>query len=368
MSRLTYAQRLAEAVSRYEPCDQTSLLAFRQSALGAHAPQAEASYFRWQSEKNPELDGGGAPVWFLRHDGRIIGQLSAIPVALQVMREVHRASWGVDLIVEDALRGRGVGTALCNACVAEYGLTLGAAVSADARKALSRSGWKDLGTLPLFVRPLQGTETLLSSVLPRASVVLGASIDRVIRAADGVAGKAISAWTGTHFEEVSRFDDRVDALWASVSPDYEVVARRDQRTLNWRYADHPEPGRYRMVSALKGDQLVGYAVVRVGRWRDQLGGYIIDFLASLNHITALLVECLRVLREAGARWVLCWQTHRTLHSILKLLGFIRRPSGCALLVRVGAASETHAQVLLDRGRWYLTAGDSDIDRPRVEER
>ena len=342
-------------------------LRFGRRRWASGPPRRSRRTFDGSPKKNPALNGGGPPVWMLRHKGRIIGQLSAIPVALQVLRETHRASWGVDLIVDDAFRGRGVGAALSDACVAEYGLTLGVAVSADALRALRRSGWEDLGTLPMFIRPLQGTEALLSLVWPRASGVLGSSLDGVLRAADRVARTATSAWTGTHFEEVERFDDRVDALWHAVSPDYDVVARRDQRTLNWRYADHPVPGRYRILYALKGEQLVGYGVIRVGPWREELAGHIIDFFASSKHVTALLVECLRVLREAGAHCVFCWQTHRALHGTLKLLGFIPRPSACALMVRIGGASEANTRALLDPGRWFLTAGDSDIDRPRVDD-
>lgn len=366
MARETYAQRLAKAVSRYEPSEERDLLIFRRSSLGEDAPQADAAYLRWQSLENPVLNGGGPAVWVLRHKARIIGQLSAIPVALHVLSRTHRACWGVDLIVEDRFRGRGVGAALSDACVAEFGLTLGVAVSAEAQKALVRSGWKDLGTVPVFLRPVQGMQTLLSRVMSRGSGLVGPPLDAMLRAADTVAGWASSAWAGLRFEQVDRFDDRADELWKEQADAYDVITRRDRETLNWRFADHPIPGRYQIVYALAGDRLAAYAVVRIGRWKGDLAGYIVDFFGRPAAMTALIVECLRVLRNGGAKLVYCWQTHCSLHPMFKRLGFIQRSSGCVLMVKVDEDSDASTSALLDPERWYLTAGDSDIDRPRVD--
>ena len=94
--------------------------------------------------------------------------------------------------------------------------------------------------------------------------------------------------------------------------------------------------------------------------------FILDVVAPMDDPTIL-----RQLLEAagdgatarGADALLCAHTDARLTAALKAAGFrVRRPER-HLLVRPGPVEGEARQALLDGEGWFVTQGDSDIDRP-----
>jgi hypothetical protein len=81
------------------------------------------------------------------------------------------------------------------------------------------------------------------------------------------------------FREITRFDDRIDAFYEKIKPHYNFIVERTVDHMNWRYCDK-RGGDYKVWIAEKGDEVVGYLVLRVNRIdADYPEGHIMDLLA-----------------------------------------------------------------------------------------
>ena len=78
---------------------------------------------------------------------------------------------------------------------------------------------------------------------------------------------------------VDKFDDRVNEFWAKIQHNHDFIVERTKGYLNWRYCD-PRAGHYVIRVAQSNNEIIGYSVLRINRYRqDYPVGYIIDILA-----------------------------------------------------------------------------------------
>ncbi len=361
----SYRERLAAGISRYTDADRKALDVFKRSVWGDEALHCAPDYFRWQFEQSPYKRDEGSQIWIYRKDGRVYGQQAGLPVLLKVGDQYYRGSWAIDLMVAPAFRLRGVGAVLSETYVADNDVTIGIGITDDAFRAFRRAGWLDLGEVPLFVRPLDAVEMLKTRWRPIAGRFIGAVINAGLRCL-AWGWRLRSMAVRIRLKEIDRFDERMDELWHLVSPHYAIIAQRDCGYLNWRYVDHPQKNRYRRFLLSRGDELLGYAVLRLGRRHDVSAGYVVDFLCAPKHIGTLFGACLPVLRRWGAAVAYCSCSGVEAQGCLKWLGFKRRRSGAHMMVRTDSIDEQSAQLISRRDNWFVTAGDSDTDRPQED--
>ena len=103
---------------------------------------------------------------------------------------------------------------------------------------------------------------------------------------------------GLEVEELARFDERVDAFFERFAQGRPAIAVRDVERLNWRYADHPERD-YRCALVKRGEEILGYAVLREGSWGGHEGGLLVDWLVLPER--EAWFELLVWARDASAR-------------------------------------------------------------------
>ena len=89
--------------------------------------------------------------------------------------------------------------------------------------------------------------------------VLGRVTRRAFHEASSVVRRLRS--TARTVEEVERFDNRVDDLYASVRGKLPMGAVRSSAYLNWKYADHPFAKTRRLVAFGPNGELVGLVVL-----------------------------------------------------------------------------------------------------------
>lgn len=355
----TYRERLAAGVQRYTPRERGELVAFRKAMLGHEAPTASADYARWMWEAPGRL----APeLWVYRHEGRVIAQQGTIPVALQVGDRSLAAAWAVHLLVEPEHQLRGIGATLSQRCFLEHDVLLGLEVSDTARRAFRRAGWIDLGTVPLFAR-IVSPRAVLADRWPgrRWTSLVGSAAALSVRALDALIALRAST-RRIDVEEVERFDTRVDFLWEHARRSYPVIARRDHGHLNWRFADYPDRRRYRRLVFTDHGETVGWAVLRLEQRGSLTTGHIVDWLATPDGAWFVLAEGLTLLARWGAHIVYC--LHKGPSGALRKLGFIERDSGWPLMFRAKELPSSLVTLLCRHDSWFVTAGDSDVDRPR----
>ena len=358
---MAYASKIKQQISRYVPADRAALVEFQQRMFGPGAFQSDEDQFRWLFEDNPYRPAEGPEFWLCKKDGKVVGQQAGIPFELKVGARCYRASWAIDLIVDPRWRLRGVGPVLSETYTERNALIAGMGISDLAYKAFLRAGWKDLGDLPLYVRPLDVPRMLKNrpSSNPLAHVVAKAA-HPLVRLADA-AGEGAARWRNAVLEPIERFDVRVDGLWAAARERYAVIARRDYQALRWRFDMLPDPSRYERFYLMEEGRLRGYAVVCVGRRHGAMAGIIVDYLAMADWARPLFARCVEHLRRAGSAAVYCTTLNRHAERELYPLGFVRRESGSHFMIRLGSGPGPDVDTVATARNWFITLADSDAD-------
>ena len=164
---------------------------------------------------------------------------------------------------------------------------------------------------------------------------------------------------------LERFDEQFDRWWVTVEGAFPCVIRRTSATMSWRYQSHPHH-QYYIAAATDGQALRGVIVMRHGRSRGLPAGYISDLLAhphddvAIDSLLGYAKEFLTSSSDQPPVFIRCTFIHRAFERALKRAGFLRVPSPTRWMV-------THAQgasnlgMLTQRDKWFLNAGDSDLD-------
>lgn len=344
----------ANGIARFEWED---LAALRILAAAMGPALSDDRYIAWQYERNPFTAEGRRPLFLHMRAGRVEGQVGARLVRLKNGPREETAHWITNLVVDPASQKRGIGTALHRACVAETGLALALDVTAPAERLMRREGACDLGTVPLYVRPLD-VDAFCARRFALAGAVVAPLASRILGVLDRRAARLLRR-DAIALVEMDRFSETADKVWESCAAHYPVLVRRDRAYLNWRFADDPFH-RYRLFEVRRGAAPIGIAVLRVGAWGGLPAGFIVDWLCEPRDAELLLAACLDVLRESRVAAAYCVHANPVSTGMLPRLGFVRRSSGFRFLVCGGEAGG----LVRDRRNWFVTFGDSNADRPR----
>jgi GNAT superfamily N-acetyltransferase len=350
-------------ISRYQEADRSALLDFRRDHYGPGSIQADPAYVDWQFRDAPGVKELGAHLFIARQGTRVVGAQACIRTWLQSGDERIRAAWVVDFAVRAEFRDRGIGKALGAASRREPLTRLVLDATAPASHIAARADYQSVGIVPLFVRPLAPEELLRAHGAPRWLAAISHVAGRVLGA---LGDRARTAAEEQHIEllETSAFDERADKLFADISVHYPLVCRRDRVWLEWRFERYPVQRRYRLFHLMRDGETAGYAVLRMGTHWGIPAGVIVDYLCPPGLILPLLGRCGEWFREAGAAVISCLHLNPFAAQPFRTAGYFRRKSGWPLLIRPESASEAARSALADSHRWFLTAGDSNVDRPR----
>jgi hypothetical protein len=353
--------RTGGSVERCSRRDADDVLRFRSRVHGPATVFADPQYYRWMYHDGAVARGDADPAcWVYRHAGRVVGQIGAIPVALKAGDHVFDAMWGLDGAIDESLRGQGVLPALLGPFAEERDLAMATEVHPAGVRACLRAGWIELRTLPLFVRPIDLGAFLRAGRLRLFAGTFGRAANLALRAIERVQRSAVA------LEQVGRFDQRVDRVWDEASPSYPVICRRDLAFLEWRFGRYPAP-RYRCYYLRRGPDVVGYAVVRAGRRGGLPASYLVDFLCEPRWLPGLLGAFVQLAVRDGAAIACCLHASPISTSAFIRAGFFERDTGWPLLVRLRSAPRSAAALVVDGKNWFVTAADSDLDRPRPQE-
>jgi GT2 family glycosyltransferase/GNAT superfamily N-acetyltransferase len=349
------------SIGRYDDAqERDEILRFRRWFYGPSSFQADPRFLEWAyAAGKPRLESH--PLWTARDSSLLVGQAGGIATAVRILGEDKRVLWIVDLAVAPAARGRGVASRLLREAAGEADLLAAVDVAREAQPLFLRSGWSLLGTLPLWVRLLDGRAFLSRRIGSAAARGAGFVLDAALRAAERTerAPSRDLEWL-----EVPCFDDRVDAIWRECASSFSVIARRDARWLTWRFDRFPWPDRYRRFLLLERGAPLGYAVLRLGPHNGIESGHLVDFLCPPRVVSALLERVVATCREWGASAVYCLHAGQRFRSAFARHAFLPRKSGFAVMVCTSGLDPRHAAPARDLRHWYLTAADSNVDRPR----
>jgi hypothetical protein len=314
-------------------------------------------YIAWQYDRNPLAVADRRPLFVHLRDGRVEGQVGARLVQLKAGSSEVAAHWITNLVVSPGSQKRGIGTALHRACAAETRIGLALDVSPAGERVLFREGAVSAGMVPMYTRVLDAS-VVFEQRRVKGRTLLAPLASWVLRAFDGRAARLLRE-DPVRVVEVERFSASADEVWRGCARYYPVLVRRDRAYLNWRFADDPFH-RYRLFEVRRGACPIGTAVLRVGEWGGVPAGFVVDYLCAPRDAEALFAGCLQVFRDAGVAAVYCLHKNPVSTRMLRGLGFLRRDSGLRLLV----CGEEGGGIVRDGSGWFVTLGDSNVDRPR----
>jgi hypothetical protein len=302
-------------------------------------------------------------LWLYRAGGTVVGYTGAIPVRVKLGTDERESAWLVDTMVLEAYRQQAVGSQIIVRAHEDLPFALSLGQTAEMREVQVRLGWKRVAPLEiaqLLIRP----ENVLRGKLPWPAAVAAGWGMRASSAVRDLLRERPRA----EIRAVGRFDRRHDRLWESAAATITCSVVRDASYLNWKYVDQPGQAFVRL-EMVEGASVTGVAVLMF-REPDDIYRYRRAFLVDLvvplteQHRLAQLIEAAAGAAAAGqADALLCLHVGRPLTQALRAHGFIVRAPERYLLVDPGGLDETALTQALSADSWFVTQGDSDIDRP-----
>ena len=301
-------------------------------------------------------------VWLYRDQGRIVGYMGSIAVRVKLGDEERQTGWLVDTMVLEEYRNQGVGPRLMVDAHEDQPFSLSLGQTVEMREIQFRLGWKQVAPLQVARLPIR-PEKVLQGRLPAPAAWAAGLAFRTSHAAR----KLMAERTPFNVRSIERFDERHDRLWTSASRDLTCAVVRDASYLNWKYVD--QPGQQFLRLEVADNQGIKGVAVWMFREPNRKSHYRHAFLVDFG-------------RPAGGRDVAaaCYQgglyggewrgrcvalpTHgRSSHPRAPSLRIPWRQPDRFLLVDPGPLTGVSLDRALSSESWFVTQGDSDIDRP-----
>jgi GNAT superfamily N-acetyltransferase len=338
--------------------DDDELFRLYRAVFGDALAESSRRRWRWQYLDNPATPAGGPEIWVARDGDALLGQYASMPVQLRWGDREVRSSWGMDVFLAPAARGRGVGAHLFTAWSDHVEVALGLGLTASSYGLFQKLRYTDVGPVPFHYRILDPRAVAARRLGPQWAGLAGRILELGWRLRHPERARAVE---GISVAPIARFDTRYDALWDRVGASYVMCVRRDATYLNWKYVDCPHR-RYDVVEATRGGALAGFAVSRHEEHRGLRLGWIVDLFAHADdHAVrdALIGHLLDGFRRAGVARAQAFSMNGAVGADLARRGFRRGRSPMQFCVRARVPSDG---VFAATGRWHVVFGDSDMDR------
>lgn len=346
------------SVREYLEGDEEGILELRGIALSG---SKNRQWWDWQFKNGP---AGPANIWLAVAGQKIIGQNAQIPLPMKIGEQICKGSIAVDVITHPDYQRQGIQNAIRKQLF-----------DSNRGKGISIS----YGTATRNIFPLYGR---MDSPYPHFNICQPALLVKIISLGKlltsrykipGVASNLMdSAWaritsrtssfknTGIITQQVSSFDESIDAFWQKASGIKRVMVVKNMKYLNWRYVE--KPGKeYKIFIAKRNDETVGYVVLKLEN-NTMTRGFIVDLLALPDEdiITQMLIaRAMEYFRAEGVATVLCLMlTDTPYYGILRKLGFMQRNSGLQLGTRLYDRNLPR-ELVTDPANWYFVWGDND---------
>jgi len=336
----------------------------------------------WEYKQNPF----GHLIGVAAHDNQLVGHMAMVPVNMKIGTKTVLASQAVDLVVHPEFRRQGIFLAIGRFLAEEterkaidiwYGIPNKLAHSGHLKY-----GWFDVCKVPLLIKPIslgRVSETFMgkhkltrffnrykiSRKTSKIILQLISSIDRLFAKIFNQTGDNDSK-KNFEIRAISSFDERVDVLWKKASKDYPLAVVRTSEYLNWRYVKKPQ-AKYRILSAERSGEIVGYIVLKTREEENLKSGYIVDIFAQCSDkslIQSLILKAIEHLKEEKVDLIYCWMlknglSTRVYYKTLRYNGFTHFFGRTHPLIARANSPRLSKYFIGDPKNWFITIGDSD---------
>lgn len=352
-----------QGITGYFPGVEAELVEFQKRAWPHRRVDLLTPRWKWMYVESAQRLAIEPRVWLYRDACAIVAHNGAIPVKLKIGTEKRLTAWFADTMVLESYRNQALGSRLLMQASEELPFSLSLGQTEQMREINLKMGWiqvAPLETAQLLIHP----ETVLKGKLS-APMMLAASWS--IRASTALR-TMFQNRAPLDVRQVSRFDARHDRLWEIASRDIPCGVVRDASYLNWKYVDQPGQDILRLELVEAGE--VRGVVVLMFRDADDSYPYrralLVDLVAPLSDARRLkqLVQIAgTAAAERDADALQCLHIGQRLTRALRQSGFLIREPRRFLLVNPGDLPPEARRQVLAGSDWFVTQGDSDIDRP-----
>jgi hypothetical protein len=373
-------------VTRFEPRYLGGLADFYRDMWDPGAtPEGVARARALDAAQNLIEPGEEVPTYLFVQRERILGHLSTIPVRLRIGGVDRPAYWLIGFMVRPEQRNGPIGFLLLRKAVRDLEVTLSLTVQQTTIRLMTAVGFREIGTLPNYVRPLRPGR-VLSKIDPEALGLTGlpAPLRVAVRAARlpvvsslaGLGARAgLGMWSalkGSPGRGLRQHGDMdvlgasADSLWRDCRDALGHVAGRDSAYLRWRYGGSLGDA-YRSIGITQDGVLRGLAVVRGPRSEGdpRLRGIRVATLSDLLYDPArvdvglaLMAGAERAARALDADALMASVGHRAHGPLFQRRGFLRFGGNLHLLVRDATGALPGPSTLAD---WWVLRGDMNAD-------
>lgn len=329
---------------------------FLRAVYPSEVRKTDLAYLRWFYQQNPNVGSDALPIWILRRNGQIIGQLGTIPVQLKVGATYTKAIWILEFVILPEFRGQGLGKKLVLAAGEKYSTMITLGINEASTRVFTSLGWKPMGRIHRYHKFLfagssvgiSGQRSLLREGLNRISFPLRASLERKNPKYTITCDRVFGPELGQLSEQA--FAQRC------------VAVRRDHKFLEWQFLR--QPGKlFDCICLYEEDRLVGYAILFFRAGRDggpppkaAISDLVYDSRNQNEVIGALLNAALQLAIERKAGSLVTDVLDARAEARLKKLGFSRIKNSPPFM----AVSSEFPNQVHDPANWYLTRADADI--------
>lgn len=275
-------------IREYRPQDRPSIFALISETLGEEKGKVIQKRWDWQFQQCP-FDTQ-PPILVSESENQITGVIFAFPTPGVWNKQEIPMYTIAHFVVHPAHRG--VGIALAKAMVELPYVMIGMPNSS------SLAVWKHLGSSD-FGQPLLYSKVLnLKAVNSKIPHLLLQFINPcwkvILNSSKWIQSRSKSPENLVYHEIVQNFPVQCDDLWneiltkgiqpAAPGRGLSLMTQRNYRFLQWRFVECPDQD-YHIHLAWQNEEkkhLLGYAVVRVGRVRNLIRGYIVDLMYRPN--------------------------------------------------------------------------------------
>jgi GNAT superfamily N-acetyltransferase len=319
------------------------------------------SQWDWKYEANPFNFFADPDILLLKNGNDIIGMEGTMSLRVSILGKEYWIKNFCDLVIHPDYRGQGLSRKITKQFIVDHpmGFSWLNEISQKTVAPLSTSRYTRL--LFLF-RLIDPSQVIYKTTGNRFLRYWGSLITSATHHFAYLLHRRPSS-TKLTVSQVTTFDYRVNSLWKRASRNYPVIIVRDQSYLNWRFVHRPD-AKYILFTATRGDDLVGFIVLRVIEKFGLKCGYLTDFLVenrSSSLLKYLLYEAIDFLRHEGTAIIICLATMHFFRHTFYHMGFIPWRLKAKFFSPRLNSSDPELQIFRISRQWYLTMGDGDLE-------
>lgn len=351
---------------RFDEALAPDIFAFQREAFPHRRPDWIEPRWRWMFEASAARLGVEPMVWVYRSSAGVVAHQGAIAVRLRTPVGDQVTGWFVETMALERVRGRAIGPMVVAKALQDLPFNLSLGQTEQMRELQYRLGWKRVTELQRLVFVLHG-DALVSGKLPRLAAPLAGMALAVQQRVRHWRGRRSSA-AALQVREISRFTEAHDRLWGEVEKHFTLAVVRDASYLNWKYVDQPGLSFVRL-ELTDGRHVRAVAVLGIS----EANATYPYRRAWLNDLVVrpddpdLVWATLEVVRQTSLRLaadlIVFDIISETLVKAALAFGFARRKPVRVLLIAPGDPPTDVGRLAVDGANWFVTRGDSDIDRP-----